>query len=112
VLAFIGGLTSQGRVPLGSLNQIAASLIWFAAGVAAATLAMGFAYFTNYSIAGDAVHRRKQWEHPYTVPTARSRAWRSTAIFCQWIAIIGALASLALFVYGVIEIKYAIGHLS
>jgi hypothetical protein len=111
VLAFIGGLNSQARVPLASLIPIAASLVWFAVGVAAATFAMGCAYLTNYSIAGDVVHRKKQWEHPYILPTVRSRAWRCAAILFQWVAIIGALASLVLFVYGVIEIKNAIGHL-
>ena len=42
VLAFIGGLASRGGISLQAITQTAGTLIWFAAGVALATLSMGF----------------------------------------------------------------------
>ncbi len=65
VLAFAGGLASRDKVPLGQLTEIAATLIWFAVGVAVATLSMALAYFTNLCVAGDAFYRLKTFEHPY-----------------------------------------------
>jgi hypothetical protein len=112
VLAFIGGLTSQGKLTLGpQVTQIATTLLWFASGVVAATLSMGLAYFTNYSIAAQSMTRLRQHEHPYLLETVKSRVWRRMAITCQWLAIIGSFGSLFLFVYGMFEVKNAISHL-
>ena len=47
VLAFIGGLASRDKVSLQAITQTAATLVWFATGVAVATLSMGLAYFTR-----------------------------------------------------------------
>jgi hypothetical protein len=113
VLAFIGGLASQGRVTLGpQLNQISSCLVWFASGVAVAALAMGFSYFTNYCIAANASSRLRQWEHPYTAESNKTRKWRCAAIVFQILAIIGGFGSMGLFIFGMIEVKNAIAHLA
>jgi hypothetical protein len=112
VLAFIGGLTSQGKLTFGpQLIQIATTLIWFALGVAAATLAMGLSYFTNYCIAVQSFCQQRQYEHPYLVETGTSRRWKRAAITFQLLAIGLAFGSLFLFIYGMLEVKNAIAHL-
>jgi hypothetical protein len=112
VLAFIGGLASQGKLTLGpKLTEIATTLLWFASGVAAATLCMGLAYFTNYCIAAHSSLMLRQYEHPYLAETGTSRAWKHAAITFQVLAIIGTFGSLGLFIYGMFEVKNAISHL-
>jgi hypothetical protein len=84
ILAFVGGLVSQGKVAAGpQLTQIADSLVCFASAVAAAALAMGFSYFTNYCISASWSRRRREWEHPYVVETDHTRLWLRAAITCQ-----------------------------
>ena len=61
VLAFVGSLASRDKVSLQAITQTAATLIWFATGVAVATLSMGLAYFTNLFIAQDATFRQKNF---------------------------------------------------
>lgn len=112
VLAFIGGLASQGKLSLGpQLTEIATTLLWFASGVVAAALSMGLAYFTNYCIAAHASTQPRQFQHPYLTENGRSRAWILAASIFHVLAIIGAFGSLALFIYGMIEVRNAIAHL-
>jgi len=108
VLAFIGALASREKVTGQHLIQLASTLVYFAFGVVAATVAMGFAYATNYCIAGQLWSHERKWEHPYVVPTPRSRAWWWVAIIFHVLAILAVLGSLVLFVCGVFEVKNAI----
>jgi hypothetical protein len=112
VLAFIGGLASQGKLTLGpQLTQIATTLLWFAMGVAAATLSMGLSYFTNYSIAAHSSSHQRQYEHPYLLETDKSQGWSRAATIFRWVSIGLAFGSLFLFIYGMLEVKNAIAHL-
>jgi hypothetical protein len=53
VLAFAGGLISQGKLGLGpQASDISFSLLLFALGLLAGALGIGFAYFTNYCVTG------------------------------------------------------------
>jgi hypothetical protein len=63
VLAFIGGLPAQDRIKLDQLKGLAGSLM-----LVAAVVAMGFAYFTNYTVAAEAKSHERQWEYPYVKP--------------------------------------------
>jgi hypothetical protein len=111
VLAFVGGLVAQGKIEIGpSLVEISSALIWFASGVAAAALAIGFAYFTNYCIAVQASHLEFRWEHPYVVPTSTSKRWLAFAHIFQVTAVVLGSASIGLFVIGMVEVRDAISH--
>jgi hypothetical protein len=111
VLAFVGGMVAQGKIEVGPpLAEISSALIWFACGVAAATLALGFAYFTNYCIVGQASRRELRWQHPYVVPTSTSKRWLAAAYIFQAIAVVLGLGSVGLFVKGMVEVRDAISH--
>jgi hypothetical protein len=112
VLGFVGGLAAQGRVKLGSqLLDVGSSLTWFAAGVALATLAMGFSYFTNYSLVGHASRLQATWEHPYLNETTSSTWWKRAAICYQVLAIFAGFGSVGVFIRGMLAVKDAITHL-
>jgi hypothetical protein len=111
LLAFIGGLTAQGKVPLGELHVFAGCLVWFASGVALAAGMSGFAYFTNYCIAGHAIRMSRTWDSPYLVETPQSTRWKRLAVGFHFAAIATGVASLVVFVCGMISVRNAILHL-
>jgi hypothetical protein len=113
VLAFIGGLVGQGKVALGpQFSALTFTLLWFAIGVASAMLGIGFAYFTNFSIAAEASTRERKWEHPYVSATKISKRWRCIGNVLRLVAVILGLASAALFVVGMLAVRSAITQLS
>jgi hypothetical protein len=112
VLAFVGGLIAQGKIAIGpALVEIASALVWFAIGVAAATLAMGFAYFTNFCIAGHSSRMERSWDHPYLKETPFSKKWQCAAYTFQIVAVVLGFITMGLFVKGMIEVRDAISHL-
>ena len=112
LLAFIGGLVSNGKLPVGDqLVKVTAPLIYFATGVALATLAMAFAYFTNYSAVSAATSMKRIWQHPFLEATTGSRRWHNIYIGCIVVAVIVAFVSLFFFVMGMIEVRNAISIL-
>jgi hypothetical protein len=109
MLAFIGGLLGKGAIAKGAqLVEITAPLIWFASGVAVATLGMGFAYFTNYCIAGNASTMSKHWEHPFVRVTAASKKYKIAAIMFQLLAITLGFGAIGTFVTGMVRVYVAI----
>jgi hypothetical protein len=112
MLAFIGGLVSNGKVLVGSqLATLAAPLVWFAIGVAFAGLATAFAYFTNYSNVGAAYSMKRIWEHPWHEETPASKRWMISYYICLVISVISGFLSLGLFVVGMYKIWEAILHI-
>lgn len=74
LLTFIGGIVSNGKLPIGDpLTKMAAPLEYFASGVALATLAMAFAYFTNFSAASTSANLKKIWTHPFLEMTPAAK---------------------------------------
>ena len=69
---------------------------------------MGFGYVVNYANAGIANARIPVWEFPYLQETTASNVWKWIAIVFTVLAVITGIASLALFVYGMLEIKKAV----
>lgn len=109
MLAFIGGLVSNGKVLLGGqLAAIAAPLIWFAVGVALAGLATAFAYFTNYSNVGAANSMRRIWDHPWHEETPESKWWMKSYYACLSVSVVSGFASLGLFVMGMYKVWGAV----
>jgi hypothetical protein len=109
VLAFAGGLISQGKLGLGpQASDISFSLLLFALGVLAGALGIGFAYFTNYCVTGHYQSRIKQWEQPYLVETPGSRRWAYGATFFRTLAIACGFVAAILFVSGVLQVRNAI----
>jgi hypothetical protein len=111
VLAFIGGLASRDKVSLVTITQTAATLVWFAFGVAVATLSMGLAYFTNLAVTGASFSQQKTFVFPFIQDTDKSRRYRRWGEIFRWLAVAGAIASLALFICGMLAVKCAVGSL-
>ena len=113
VLAFLGGLISQGKLDLGPrAAEITFPLVLFALGVLSGTFGMGCAYFTNSFVAGNVVSHARQWEHPYVLETPGAKRWRRVAMAFYFSAIMCGLGAAAFFVGGVLEIRHAIMQLA
>jgi hypothetical protein len=97
ILAFIGGMASQGRISVVDINNIANGLTSFGFGVFTAALAMALGYLANRTILATVVCPTK----------ARNLA--------SWVAQVAAVAafvfSLALFVIGLCQVRAAIGEM-
>jgi hypothetical protein len=111
VLAFIGGLISKDKIAAGQLANMATSLAWFACGVVIPVAGMALSYLTNYCMAAVASSQRKNWEHPYVEPGPRTAFWRRFNLVFHVFAFGAGLASLILFVVGMLSVKTAITHL-
>jgi hypothetical protein len=110
VLAFIGGLVGHG-LKISELGDVAGTLVWFAGGAAAATLGLLLSYLTNFCYASALQTAQRKFEHPYIDDTSASRSWRCFGIAFHILALLVGLASLIAFVWGVVAIRNAIGHI-
>jgi hypothetical protein len=111
LLTFIGGLAAQGKVQLNGLSVFADCLIWFACGVVCAAVVSGFTYSAAYYGAAHAGGLQRNWKPPYVADTAQSKRWRHTATFFWRAAILMWVASVIVFVCGMISVRHAILHL-
>lgn len=112
LLTFIGGLVSNGKLPVGDrLIVVTAPLNYFAWGVALATLSMALGYFTNFSATSIAVALKATWKHPYLEETKESQKWRRLYMTSILLAIGTAFGSLGLFICGMVAVRTAISHL-
>jgi hypothetical protein len=111
VLAFIGALVGNDRVGLAQVGKMAGSLMWFAAGVAAAGAALGLSYCTNFCDVKVSESRIRKWEHPYLDDGRSTPKWRRWAIAFHSAAIAVGVSSLVLFIIGMVAVRNAIKHL-
>ncbi len=113
VLAFIGGMVSQNRIRVSQLADVAGSLMLFAYGVAFAVAGLALSYFTNYATVGHAASMTKHWEHPYVRPNEPSTGrWARLKGFFHILAVVAGLLSLALFIFGMFDVRDAIVRLA
>jgi hypothetical protein len=108
MLAFIGGLVGQGRVTVKQMTDVSGSLLWFAAGVALAVVALAFSYVTNYAHVGLLRSRIHTWQDPYVKDGPTTSRWGWLSMIFHSCAIAVALFSLAAFVVGMINVRLAI----
>jgi hypothetical protein len=108
VLAFIGSLATEDKIKLDQLSNVASALIWFALGVAAAMVSLGFSYFTNYLAVTHAGSMQKKWEHPWITDGSQTGRWAIAAETCKAIAIVFAVFSVVLFVVGMYDVRASI----
>ena len=112
ILAFVGGLTSQSKITLAQLTIIAHSLIWFGSGVALATRAMVFAYFTNYFTTSYIGSLIATGSSPSLIPSPKSKIVNFLKTIFHILAVVSGLGSLLLFVYGMFEVWQSIDQIS
>jgi hypothetical protein len=105
-------LTFVGDLPAEQKRAVAATLDWFAWGVAAAMAALGFAYFTNHGLAVQ--ERSKAWidQPPYLVDGPNTKRWRRFVLLFRCLAIGVGIGSLVLFVVGMLSVRSALVKLT
>jgi hypothetical protein len=110
MLAFIGHLVGQDKIKSDQIRDLTTSLIWFAVGVACALVALGCSYLANYSIGELSHSRNRTWTHPFIVDGPKSARWHYTAMLFSGLAVLIGLASIALFIVGMVDVRNSIVH--
>lgn len=109
LLAFIGAIASKEGVS--SVADLAASIQWFAFGVAATAAAIGMTYLVNHCYALSMRTMEHSWEHPYVKDTPKSERWERFGEVLNVMVILVALAALGLFVWGMLSVQQEVGKL-
>jgi hypothetical protein len=97
VLAFIGGIASQGRISTSDINDVAGGLSWFGYGVLSAAVTMGLAYLTNRAILS-------------TVGIS-SKIRSAVSGLIQLLTVAAFITSIVLFAFGLFDVRTSIGKL-
>ncbi|MBX3493648.1 MAG: hypothetical protein KF899_11855 [Parvibaculum sp.] len=79
----------------------------FAWGAALAVLAASLGYLTNSAYARSLMDRPKKWEWPYIEQTDSSKRTWSHGVWLNRLTIAACLGSLALFIWGCVEVGFA-----
>ena len=108
VLAFIGGLVSQGKIGFSQLGRVADSLTGFAWGVAAAAVGMGLSYLTHYSMIAVEGSKTLSLQQPFVQPGPTTKWWARVRLALHTLAIFAGIASLILFLIRMCDVKTAI----
>jgi hypothetical protein len=108
VLAFLGAIASKDKVTAAQLSEVASSLIWFAAGVAAAGLSLAFAFFNNFFTASAVGSKDRTWEHPYLRPGPRTKLYDRLVTTFVFLSVVAGAVSFILFMAGVFDVRNAI----
>lgn len=109
LLAFIGSLVSNTDGQFSSkLSAISEPLVSFSWGVASATLAIAFAYFSTYTAAMAIKEADLLWVHPWIKETCTSKRWERFSNVFQIAATIVAFISLYFFITGMLDAREAI----
>ena len=106
LLTFIGTLDHD-KKPL-----VAGGLVWFAWGAAAAVAGIALAYLTNFCTAGIAGSKKQIWQWPFLEDTPAAKTYTRIKTIFHIAAIVVEVASLGLFIYGMLAVKTAITHLT
>lgn len=105
LLSFIGSLPKEQK------RIFADTLVWFASGVALAGAAIALAYFTNYFMAGIASSKLRTWEHPYVQPGPTTPRFTGLNLFFHIASAATGIASLAIFICGMLHVRNALASL-
>lgn len=112
LLAFVGGLASQSRIPLAALDHLSTSIVAFAFGVASAVLSLGLGYFVNYYIFEANSAREYHADRPFIRDNARSQKLFKVVGAFRYSTIYFAIMSLVAFLVGVTLIFGSIKSIS
>jgi hypothetical protein len=106
LLTFVGSLPAEQR------RAVAATLDWFAWGVAAAVAGLACAYFTNHGLAVQERSKTFTDVPPYVIDGANTKRWRSVVLVFRVLAIIVGSASVLLFLVGMLSVRVALTKLA
>jgi hypothetical protein len=106
LLTFVGGLPAEQK------RAVAATLDWFAWGVAAAVAGLACAYFTNHGLAIQERSKTFTDVPPYVINGANTRRWSYVVLMFRVLAIIVGSASVVLFLVGMLGVRAALTRLA
>jgi hypothetical protein len=109
--ACISLLTFIGTLPNEQKHEIANTLIWFASGVALAVVAKAASYFADLFMASVATSIIRTFQHPYVADGPKTPRFRFLKAIFHVLAVVLGLASFAVFVCGMLEVRTALTHL-
>jgi hypothetical protein len=106
VLFFLSAIAS--KVTVAQIAIVAASLIWFVAGITSGLIALTCAYLTNLYDANVGTSLSQTWEYPYNRPGRYTEYFARVSRFVHILAIVAGAASLLLFMVGMWDVRLAI----
>jgi hypothetical protein len=106
LLTFVGGLPAEQK------RAVAATLDWFAWGVAAAVAGLACAYFTNHGLAIQERSKTFTDVPPYVISGANTKRWSYVVLVFRVLAIIVGSASVVLFLVGMLGVRAALTKLA
>jgi hypothetical protein len=106
LLTFVGGLPAEQR------RAVAATLDWFAWGIAAAVAGLACAYFTNHGLAVQERSKTFTDVPPYVINGANTKRWSYVVLVFRVLAIIVGSASVVLFLVGMLSVRAALTRLA
>jgi hypothetical protein len=110
--AAVALLTFVGSLPAEQKRAVAATLDWFAWGVAAAVAGLACAYFTNHSLAVQERSKTFTDVPPYVIDGANTKRWRYVILLFRVLAIIVGISSVVLFLVGMLSVRGALTKLA
>jgi hypothetical protein len=111
LLAFASGLASRTTASFEKLSSITEQLSWFVYGVLVTCAAAFFAYLVAYMRAGQVVFFKRSFEHPFATPTTKSQRFFMASNVLQGLGVLCAIVGIALFAYGMFQVRKVINHL-
>ncbi|MGM4896960.1 hypothetical protein [Tardiphaga sp. 839_C3_N1_4] len=112
MLAFIGTLVSQGALNSEQLIRISSPLLYFGAGITASVLAAAASYFANLGISHQSTRRDNRYDEPFVRDNADSLVGLKWANRSKVAGVICVLASIGLFITGLVSAKGAFSILT
>jgi hypothetical protein len=110
--AAVALLTFVGDLPAEQKRAVAATLDWFAWGVAAAVAGLACAYFTNHGLAVQERSKTFTDVPPYVINGANTKRWRYFVLVFRFLAIIVGSSSVVLFLVGMLSVRAALTRLA
>jgi hypothetical protein len=102
LLTFVGGL------PADQKRAVAATLDWFAWGVAAAVAGLACAYFTNHGLAVQERSKTFTDKPPYVINGANTKQWKYFVLVFRMLAVTVGTGSVVLFLVGMLSVRAAL----
>jgi hypothetical protein len=106
--AAVALLTFVGSLPAEQRRAVAATLDWFAWGVAAAVAGLACAYFTNHGLAVQERTKTFTDKPPYVINGANTKRWSYFVLVFRLLAIIVGSGSVVLFLVGMLSVRAAL----
>ena len=110
--AAVALLTFVGALPAEQKRAVAATLDWFAWGVAAAVAGLACAYFTNHGLAVQERSKTFADKPPYVINGANTKRWSYFVLVFRVLAIIVGSGSVVLFLVGMLGVRAALTKLA